>query len=207
VAQGKQVKPGIDMKSGLSPTRPWACAPEWRDDLRRVGPPAFASPERAGRSRSKAQRYGAIRVTRRFSARSDHVFNAWLDPGIAGRWLFATASRPMAHVEIDARVEGSFCFVDRRDSEITEYTGEYIEIVPERRLVFTLSLEENPHVVTRVTVEIAPLTKGCELTLTHENLPQDRASHIEGRWTGILYGLGVTLDSASRRSTTVRSNP
>ena len=191
------MKPGIDIKRGLSPTRPWAFAPDWRDDLGRVASPAVASPERPGRSRSKAQRYGSIRVTRRFGARPDRVFNAWLDPVVAGRWLFATASRPMAHVEIDARAEGPFCFVDRRDGETTRYTGEYIEIVPHQRLVFTLSTEKNPHVITRVRVEIAPLKKGCELTLTHENVPQDRARHIEGRWTGILYGLGETLDSAS----------
>ena len=103
----------------------------------------------------------------------------------------------MAHVEIDARVEGSFCFVDRRDGEVSEYTGTYIEIVTHRRLVFTLSVERHPDIVTRVMVEIAPLKKGCELTLTHENVPQDHANHIEGRWTGILYGLGVTLDSVS----------
>jgi hypothetical protein len=50
------------------------------------------------------------------------------EPEIAGRWLFATASRPMARVEIDARVEGSFRFVDRRIGAITEYTGEFIEM-------------------------------------------------------------------------------
>jgi hypothetical protein len=33
--------------------------------------------------------------------------------------------------------------------------------------------------------------------LVHENVPRDRASYLEERWTGILYGLGVTLDSAS----------
>jgi uncharacterized protein YndB with AHSA1/START domain len=146
--------------------------------------------------RSEAQPHVAIRVTHRYDVSSSRVFDAWLDAEVAGRWLFATASRPMAHVEIDARVEGSFRFVDRRDGEITEYTGEYIEIVPHRRLVFTLSMEEHPPAITRVMVEIEPLKKGCELKLTHENVPQDRASHIEGRWTGILYGLGVTLDSA-----------
>jgi hypothetical protein len=34
------------------------------------------------------------------------------------------------------------------------------------------------------------------LRLTHENVPRDHASYVEGRWTGMLYGLGVTLDSA-----------
>jgi uncharacterized protein YndB with AHSA1/START domain len=102
----------------------------------------------------------------------------------------------MAHVEIDACVGGAFCFVDRRDNQTARYTGEYVEIVAHRRLVFKLSLENRPHVVTRVTVEIVPLKIGCELTLTHEYVPLDHAEHIEERWTGILYGLGETLDAA-----------
>jgi len=190
------LKPVIDMKSGLSLPHLWACAPAGRDDSGRVGSATLARPERKKQPRLEAQRYSVLRVTRRYGAPSARVFNAWLDPEVAGRWLFATASRSIAHVEIDARVEGSFCFVDRRNGEITEYTGEYVEIVPHRRLVFTLSMEEHPPAITRVMVEIAPLKKGCELKLTHENVPQDRASHIQGRWTGILYGLGVTLDSA-----------
>ena len=148
-------------------------------------------------TRSNAQRHGVIRVTSCYDAPSARVFDAWLDPEVAGQWLFATASRPMARAEIDARVEGSFRFMDRREGEIIEYTGEYIEIVAHRRLVFTLAMEKHLHVVTRVTVEIFPLNKGCELTLTHEKVPQEHASQIEGRWIGILYGLGVTLDSAS----------
>jgi uncharacterized protein YndB with AHSA1/START domain len=153
-----------------------------------------------------AQRHAAICVTHRYGVPSARVFDAWLDPDVAGTWLFATASRPMAHVEIDARVEGSFRFVDRRDDEITEYTGEYIELVPHRRLVFTLSTEKHPN-VTRVKVEIAPRNKGCELTLTHEDVAHGDAHHIEARWTGILYGLAVTLDSRSKVSTTIRSEP
>jgi uncharacterized protein YndB with AHSA1/START domain len=142
-----------------------------------------------------AQRHAATCVSHRYGAPSARVFNAWLDPDVAGKWLFATASRPMAHVEIDARVEGSFRFVDRQDDEITEYAGEYIELVPHRRLVFTLSRDKHRN-VTRVTVEIAPRKEGCELTLTHENLTPDDAHYVEARWTGILYGLAVTLDSA-----------
>jgi hypothetical protein len=37
--------------------------------------------------------------------------------------------------------------------------------------------------------------------LVHENLSSDAVRYLEDRWTGILYGLGVTLDSTSRRST------
>jgi len=136
-----------------------------------------------------------VRVTQRFSASADRVFNAWVDPKIAGKWLFATASRPMSRVKIDARVGGSFLFVDRQDGDEVEHTGEYFEIVQPRRLAFTLSMENSPRVMTRVTTEIIPLETGCELRLAHENVPPEHASHAEGRWTGMLYGLGETLKS------------
>jgi uncharacterized protein YndB with AHSA1/START domain len=160
--------------------------------------------ERRGRRYATAERrasapwrpaYRTLRLTRRFSAVPERIFEAWLDPRFAARWLFATASRPIAHVEIDARVDGAFRFVDRHRSDITEYTGQYVEIIPNRRLAFTLVLPCAQRPVTRVTVEIAPLGRGSRLTLIHENVPAERASDIDGRWTGVLYGLGVTLES------------
>ena len=156
-----------------------------------------AAPRRNKEQRSEAQPHAAIRVTDRYDVPPARAFYAWLDPEVAGRWLFATASQPIADVEIDGLVGGSFCFVDRQAGETIEYTGRYVEIVPERRLVFTLSMEPHPNVITRVTVAIAPLAKGCVLKLTHDNVPRSQASYVEGRWTGILYGLGVTLDSIS----------
>ncbi|MDB5313370.1 MAG: hypothetical protein JWO38_7572 [Gemmataceae bacterium] len=69
-----------------------------------------------------------VRVTRRFDASPERVFDAWLDPRQAGRWLFATASGQMVRAEVDARVGGRFTFVDRRDGEDVEHTGEYLEI-------------------------------------------------------------------------------
>ena len=101
--------------------------------------------------RSLSQPRRTLRVARRYAASPARVFDAWLDPAVARQWLFATASHPLAHVEIDARVKGSFCFVDRQDAvDGTRYTGEYLEITPPQRLVFTLSVAK--FVETRVTV-------------------------------------------------------
>ncbi len=178
--------------------------------------PAFA-PREPGRAR--ADRRANVRVARKFKASPERVFDAWLDPRIAGRWLFATASRPMTLVRIDARAGGAFRFVDRNDGEHIEHAGVYIEIVRPRRLAFTLSLENHQQVMTRVVTEIVPLTgdvgwphavrtegartlgdTGCELIVAHEDVPAEFASNIEARWTGMLYGLGVTLDPQSKRA-------
>lgn len=149
-----------------------------------------------GRSRAEKKAHRDLRVIRRYGPSPARVFGAWLDPAVARQWLFATASRPLAQVEIDARVGGSFCFVDRQDAaDVARYTGEYVEINPPRRLVFTLSVAN--HRETRVTVEIAPLSKGCRLTVLHENVPREHAEQMRGRWTGILFGLGATLESTA----------
>ena len=149
------------------------------------------------RFRSSTEQPKPIRVTSRFRAAPERVFDAWLDPDLAGKWLFATASRPMRHVRIDARVAGSFYIAEQRGR--AGHTGEYVEIVPRRRLVFVLRTEDHPDVRTRVTVEIAPVKSGSELTLIHENVPPEHASETAGRWTGILYGLGLTLTAPAGR--------
>ncbi len=185
----------VDVTSGWGLPDPWPCVPEARYG---DGLAASASPGKTENSRSKTQRVTALRVTRRYGVPAGRVFDAWLNPALARLWLFATASRPLAHVKIDAHLKGSFCFVDRRNGgDMTRYVGEYIEIVPPRRLVFTLSAAKYAYVNTRVAVEIAALTKGCKLTLIHGDVPREHAEHAEGRWAGVLYGLGATLDSAS----------
>lgn len=136
-----------------------------------------------------------VRVTQRYSASPERVFDAWLDPDSAGRWLFATAWRPLSRVEIDARRGGPYRLVDGKGAE---FAGSYIEIARPRRLVFTLAMENSPRIVTRVTAEIEPLKSGCELRLVHEDVPPDQAGRTENRWTGILYGLGETLKARAR---------
>jgi uncharacterized protein YndB with AHSA1/START domain len=148
-----------------------------------------------GRPRRPLRAPVAICVDACFEESPEHVFNAWLDRGVAGRWLFATATRPIARIAIDARVGGGFRFVERRREADVEHVGEYVEIVPYRRIVFTLSLADRRRAVTRVIVEIEERAIGCSLALTHENVPLDLAYGVEARWTGMLYGLGVTLDS------------
>ncbi len=138
-----------------------------------------------------------VRVARRFTAAAERVFDAWLDPDTAGKWLYATPSGQMVRVEIDARVGGKFVFVDRRDGEDVEHTGEYLEIDRPRRLVFTFAVPKYSPVITRVTIDIAPADTGCELKLTHEGVLPEWASGTEAGWTGILEGLGRTLAASA----------
>ena len=60
------------------------------------------------------QRTVTVRVTRRFEAAPERVFDAWLDVEKAKRFLFATVKGTMVRAEVDARVGGAFNFTERR---------------------------------------------------------------------------------------------
>jgi uncharacterized protein YndB with AHSA1/START domain len=136
-----------------------------------------------------------VRVARRFSAPPERVFDAFLDPAQARRFLFATATGQIVGADIDPRVGGSFCFVDRRDGVDVAHFGTYLEIDRPRRLVFRFSVAQYSTEGDRVVIEIAPLSTGCELTLTHEMKPEwaQYADRAEGGWNSILEALAATV--------------
>jgi uncharacterized protein YndB with AHSA1/START domain len=139
-----------------------------------------------------------VRITRRFSASPEQVFDAWLDPVMIGKWMFGPAyperEEEVVRISLDPRVGGSFSFVVRRQGQEIDHVGKYLEIDRPRRLVFTWGVA-NVGDSSRVIIDIIPLEKGCELTLTHELHPNwvDFASRAEASWTKMLDVLAATL--------------
>ncbi len=131
-----------------------------------------------------------VRVTRRFRVPAERVFEAWLDPAQAGKFLFATPTGRMLRAEIDPRVGGRFVFTDRRDGVDVEHIGEYLEIDRPRRLVFRFSVERSDW--SRVAIDLVPHGTECELTLTHEIDPKWTEQATRG-WNMILDGLAATI--------------
>jgi uncharacterized protein YndB with AHSA1/START domain len=133
-----------------------------------------------------------VRVTRTFRVSAERVYDAWLDPAKAGRFLFATPTGQMVKVELDPRVGGSFRFVDRRDGQDVEHHGRYLALDRPRSLAFDFWLDDERD-KTRVTVTIVPAGAGCELTLVHERVEAAYAERTQCGWTTILDGLARVL--------------
>lgn len=129
-----------------------------------------------------------VRVAHRFDAPAERVYEAFLDPGRAGKFLFATATGQIVRCEIDARVGGTFTIVDRRAGEDVVHTGTYLALERPRLIVFTLTVEKFSSESSTVTIELAPLRQGCELTLTHEMKAKAGPHHdrAEEGWRAIL---------------------
>lgn len=125
-----------------------------------------------------------VRVTRAFDLPAERVFEAWLDPKQAAKFLFVTETGIMKKVEIDARVGGRFCIVETRDGVDAEHIGEYLEIDRPRRLRF--SFGGAPFPATYVTITITSTTQGCTLELVHEGVWLDYENRVIEGWTGIL---------------------
>src|SRR6266851_6873561 len=129
-------------------------------------------------------------VRRLLQAPRERVFEAWTRPDLMARWFFP-GQRWTTAITSDLRVGGHY-EVAMRDAEGNQHIqfGEYREIVPVSRLVFTWSCPALSVVDSVVTVDLIDHGQRTELCLTQE-LPPDpkiRRGHEEG-WEGCLGNL------------------
>lgn len=138
----------------------------------------------------------SLRVTRHLSAVPERVFDAWLTPQIASRWLFATPGGRIVRCDLDARAGGAFVIADRRDGDDVEHVGRYEEIDRPRRLAFTFGVPKYSSEVTRVVVTISPSAAGCDVLIEHYDVPAEWVTKTEEGWRDLLGRLDALLDAA-----------
>jgi uncharacterized protein YndB with AHSA1/START domain len=134
----------------------------------------------------------SLTLVRRIAARPSIVFDALSTPqGVAAWW--GPDDLPVLLAEIDARVGGAFRVrFQTIDGLQHEACGEYLEVVPPRRLVMSWRYAfggepEEEGRTSRIEIDLIPIASGTELTLTHAQLRNEasKASHEHG-WTGSL---------------------
>ena len=123
-----------------------------------------------------------LRMVRRFEASPARVFEAWTDPDLAARWLFTGADSEGHTTEIDLKVGGRWEIVDRRGGVDYRAIGEYLEIEPPRRLVFSFGMPQFSEALTTVTVEIEADGDGARMTLTQAGLQAEAVAALEQGW-------------------------
>jgi len=143
-----------------------------------------------------------LRMSRRFEAAPERVFDAWTSPALVGRWLFTTPIDESYQAQLDLRVGQPWTITARRGGIDYTASGEYLVIERPRRLVFTFAMLQFSPESDQITIEIVPDGAGCILTLTQEgvdiaaelrHLPAGVVGATEHGWMEMFDQLELTL--------------
>ena len=125
---------------------------------------------------------GSLELERVLPASPSDVFAAWTTPESMARWM---SPRGPAEAEVDLRVGGSFRVI-MVEADRLEHIGEYLEVDPPRRLVFTWISPYTGPEPSVVTVQLHPHGDGTRLVLIHEQLPAEVVGGHRDGWGGML---------------------
>ncbi|MEQ9618515.1 MAG: SRPBCC domain-containing protein [Deltaproteobacteria bacterium] len=127
-------------------------------------------------------------VKKLIRAAPERVFEAFTKPEIMTKWFYAGDDWAV-EVSNTLEVGGKYTLsMHTTDGNVYEHTGEYKEILPSEKLVFTWSSDFVQDTV--VTVHFRKVVEGTEITLEHDFLPEGemKENHRKG-WTECLGNL------------------
>jgi len=132
----------------------------------------------------------ALEVSIHIAAQPETVFPYFTDPARYVQWMGSDADLEP--------VPGGTYRVRMRDG--VETVGQFLEVDPPRRLVFTWGWTQGPAVPpgsTRVEITLEPEADGTRVVLRHHDLPDDeqRQHHTAG-WAMYLARLALRITGA-----------
>jgi uncharacterized protein YndB with AHSA1/START domain len=145
-----------------------------------------------------------VLITREFDAPKHLVYEAYTTPELVRRWWHANRGE-MTVVEIDLRVGGKWRYAMNHEGGEVAFHGEYQEIVPNDRLVFTEIYEGIPDAEEHAALNVLTLTESDGRTqmevLVQMRSKEDRDAMIA---TGMEEGLQDALDLLEQAATSLR---
>lgn len=143
------------------------------------------------------------KVTHRFAASPERVYDAMLDLGKVRLWQQgwlqqAGIAGEISALELDLMVGGKFLFADRRAGGEARHWGEFLALERPRKISFTWivdkSEEADPSVVTMI-IEPEPDGPGSVVTL-YNTMGAEWAEHLpqtEKGWQTMLWAIDGVL--------------
>jgi uncharacterized protein YndB with AHSA1/START domain len=136
----------------------------------------------------------SLTVSRQIKAPVEKVFNAWLDPQMMRRFMAGGPNMKVSLAENDPKVGGRFKVIMTDGDNEVPHSGEYKEITPHSRIVFTW---ESPFSIdgSTVTLDFADAGHGTtDVALSQVRFYDEgkRDGHAGG-WTHILSRLDEAM--------------
>jgi uncharacterized protein YndB with AHSA1/START domain len=132
----------------------------------------------------------SLEIVRFINVPTDRVYDAWTDPAQLRQW-FGPENVRTRKFTADVRVGGNYRWdLTSPEGEEMSAFGEYKELVPGKKIVFTWQWDDDEAWENRtsvVTIELVESRGGTELRLKHEKLPSEesRDRHNEG-WNSLV---------------------
>ena len=114
-----------------------------------------------------------VHLHRVLTAKPDKVYRAFIEADALTRWIAPDGFTAKVH-HLDATVGGTFkmSFTNFTTQQTSSFGGEYKELVPNQRLVYTDRFDDpNLQGEITVTVDLKPVLVGTDLTIIQENIP------------------------------------
>jgi len=132
----------------------------------------------------------SLEIKRFINAPREQVYRAWTDPAQLKEWWGPEGVQTRNFIA-DARLGGKYRWelTNAEGEEMTVF-GEYRELVPGKKIVFTWKWDDDENWEEHnsvVTVELSDRDGGTDVRLTHEQLPSaaSRDRHNDG-WNSVL---------------------
>ena len=113
-----------------------------------------------------------IRLHRVFKTTPERLYKAFINPEAMVKWLPPNGFTGKVD-KMDARVGGSYhmSFTNFTTGSSHSFGGEYLELVPGKRIVHTDRFDKGLVGTMTVTIEIKKVVVGAELNVTQEGVP------------------------------------
>ena len=114
-----------------------------------------------------------IRLHRVLRATPERVYRAFIDPDAMVKWVPPNGFTGKVH-SMDARVGGTYrmSFTNFTTGTSHSFGGKYVELVPHERIRYTDAFDDpNLPGEMNVTILLAPVSCGTELSITQEGVP------------------------------------
>lgn len=137
-----------------------------------------------------------LRLSRVIKAPPEKVYKAFVDPDVYAAWLPPHGFVGKVHA-MDARVGGKFrmSFYTASKSWSNTFGGEYVELVPNKRIVHTDRFEtDDPSMQgeMRVTITLTAVPEGTLIEIEQAGIPAGPAA------SGAPYGWAQSLDKLAQ---------
>ena len=130
-----------------------------------------------------------IKLHRVFKTSPDRLYKAFIDPEAMVKWLPPHGFTGKVH-SMDARVGGSYkmSFTNLGTGSSHSFGGEYLELVPGKRIVHTDRFDVGLVGTMKVTIDMKKVICGTEINIVQEGVPDEIPAEM------CYLGWGESLD-------------